>query len=179
MWSLDSNGNYLSNLTAPIAGNSSTLESFETIFGQDLNGDGTIGIPAASHALAANVTANNNGSSITNSAVNSSSDNFHFGKEDFHFNGGATGQTPVSPNTQNSAVATATHDSFVFAHDHGPAGAASSTPWVDTTPPGNSAAVHTHAAPAETQEDAFGASSIPDAAHAAQWLAHHGDFHVI
>ena len=40
VWSLDSNGNYLSNLTAPIAGNSSTLESFETIFGQDLNGDG-------------------------------------------------------------------------------------------------------------------------------------------
>ena len=45
VWSLDSNGNYLSNLTAPIAGNSSTLESFETIFGQDLNGDGTIGPP--------------------------------------------------------------------------------------------------------------------------------------
>lgn len=45
VWSVDSNGNYLSNLTAPITGNSSTVESFETIFGQDLNGDGHIGPP--------------------------------------------------------------------------------------------------------------------------------------
>jgi Tryptophan-rich Synechocystis species C-terminal domain len=46
IWSTDSSGNYVSNLTPPVAGNSSTLESFEPIFQQDLNGDGVITIPA-------------------------------------------------------------------------------------------------------------------------------------
>ena len=45
VWSLDSNGNYLSNLLMPVAGNTAALENFETIFNQDLNGDGTIGLP--------------------------------------------------------------------------------------------------------------------------------------
>src|SRR6202041_2605948 len=45
VWSVDSSGNYLSNLATSVTGNSSTLESFETIFGQDLNGDGHIGAP--------------------------------------------------------------------------------------------------------------------------------------
>ncbi len=45
VWSLDSNGNYVSNLASSVAGNSATLESFETIFNQDLNGDGSIGAP--------------------------------------------------------------------------------------------------------------------------------------
>ena len=43
-WSTDSNGNYLSNLIPAVAGNSTALESLETTFNQDLNGDGTIGI---------------------------------------------------------------------------------------------------------------------------------------
>jgi hypothetical protein len=47
IWSTDSNGNYTSNLTPAIPGNSTTLENFETIFHQDLNGDGVIGIPSA------------------------------------------------------------------------------------------------------------------------------------
>ena len=45
VWSVDANGNYLSNLATAVAGTSATLESFETIFGQDLNGDGHIGPP--------------------------------------------------------------------------------------------------------------------------------------
>jgi serralysin len=44
-WSTDSNGNYLSNLFAPVSGTSTVLESLETTFNQDLNGDGQIGIP--------------------------------------------------------------------------------------------------------------------------------------
>ena len=44
-WSTDSNGNYLSNLFGPVSGNSTALEALETTFNQDLNGDGTIGIP--------------------------------------------------------------------------------------------------------------------------------------
>ncbi len=45
IWSTDSSGNYSSSLTATVAGNSTTLEAFETTFQQDLNGDGTIGVP--------------------------------------------------------------------------------------------------------------------------------------
>ena len=47
-WTTDANGNYSSNLTGWETGNSSAVESLETIFGQDLNGDGTIGVPPAS-----------------------------------------------------------------------------------------------------------------------------------
>ncbi len=45
VWSLDSNGNYLSNLINLVAGNNFCAEAIETIFTQDLNGDGTIGFP--------------------------------------------------------------------------------------------------------------------------------------
>jgi serralysin len=44
-WSTDSNGNYLGQLFGPVSGNSGALESLETTFNQDLNGDGTVGIP--------------------------------------------------------------------------------------------------------------------------------------
>ena len=47
VWSTDSSGNYLSDIGA-VAGTSSALESLEPIFGQDLNGDGVIGLPAQS-----------------------------------------------------------------------------------------------------------------------------------
>ena len=45
IWSTDNNGNYITNLASGISGTSSTLENFETVFQQDLNGDGTIGPP--------------------------------------------------------------------------------------------------------------------------------------
>jgi serralysin len=44
VWSTDSNGNYVANLISVVSGNSVSLESYETTFHQDLNGDGTIGI---------------------------------------------------------------------------------------------------------------------------------------
>ncbi|MDH2344387.1 M10 family metallopeptidase C-terminal domain-containing protein [Bradyrhizobium sp. SSUT77] len=44
-WSTDTNGNYTSNLTSDLQGVSTTVETFETTFHQDFNGDGTIGIP--------------------------------------------------------------------------------------------------------------------------------------
>jgi len=47
VWNTDSSGNFVSN-TAAMSGTSSTLESFETSFHQDLNGDGVIGVPAVS-----------------------------------------------------------------------------------------------------------------------------------
>ena len=51
IWSLDSGGNYVTHLVSGttgtgVLGNTTTLESYEPIFHQDLNGDGTIGIPA-------------------------------------------------------------------------------------------------------------------------------------
>jgi hypothetical protein len=45
IWSVDSSGNFISSIGSNLAGNSTALENFETIFGQDLNGDGTIGPP--------------------------------------------------------------------------------------------------------------------------------------
>ena len=45
IWQTDSNGNFQS--YAVYAGNSAALQSLETSFHQDLNGDGTIGVPAA------------------------------------------------------------------------------------------------------------------------------------
>ncbi|QDP23830.1 heparin lyase I family protein [Bradyrhizobium cosmicum] len=44
IWNTDAKGNYLSN-TAALSGDSITLEQAETSFRQDLNGDGTIGVP--------------------------------------------------------------------------------------------------------------------------------------
>jgi hypothetical protein len=46
IWSIDSSGKYLSNIVGAVAGNSLALETIETAFNQDLNGDGVIGIYA-------------------------------------------------------------------------------------------------------------------------------------
>jgi serralysin len=45
VWSTDSNGSFVANLTGTVSGNSTVLENLENTFHQDLNGDGTIGIP--------------------------------------------------------------------------------------------------------------------------------------
>ena len=44
VWTTDSSGNYLSDI-GTVSGTSAALESLETSFHQDLNGDGVIGIP--------------------------------------------------------------------------------------------------------------------------------------
>jgi serralysin len=44
LWTTDSSGNHLTD-SAPMLGTSYTLESLETVFNQDLNGDGVIGPP--------------------------------------------------------------------------------------------------------------------------------------
>ena len=45
VWNTDSSGNYVSSAFGAVSGSSTALESIETTFHQDLNGDGTIGIP--------------------------------------------------------------------------------------------------------------------------------------
>ena len=47
VWNTDSSGNYVSNAIGAVSGTSAALESLETSFHQDLNGDGVIGLPAA------------------------------------------------------------------------------------------------------------------------------------
>ena len=49
VWTTDSNGNFISN-SAVLSGSSSALQSFETSFHQDLNGDGAIGVPGTVHS---------------------------------------------------------------------------------------------------------------------------------
>ena len=46
VWTTDSNGNFISQ-SAVLSGSSSALQSFETSFHQDLNGDGAIGVPVS------------------------------------------------------------------------------------------------------------------------------------
>ena len=48
VWNTDSNGNYVSNAFGTVSGTSAALESIETSFKQDLNGDGAIGSPPPS-----------------------------------------------------------------------------------------------------------------------------------
>ncbi|QPF90265.1 Ig-like domain-containing protein [Bradyrhizobium commune] len=43
VWTTDSNGNFTSNLLSNVSGTSASLQSIETLFQQDLNGDGAIG----------------------------------------------------------------------------------------------------------------------------------------
>jgi len=50
IWNTDAKGNYLSN-TAALSGDSITLEQAETSFRQDLNGDGTIGVPTTASTI--------------------------------------------------------------------------------------------------------------------------------
>jgi len=45
IWYFDDSGNFLSDPIGTVSGQSSQLESFETSFGYDLNGDGIIGLP--------------------------------------------------------------------------------------------------------------------------------------
>jgi len=49
-WTTDSNGNYTSNITGLVDGTSNAVETLETTFHQDLNGDGVIGVPSPASA---------------------------------------------------------------------------------------------------------------------------------
>jgi hypothetical protein len=53
VWTTHANGNYTGNMIPVVAGTSTALEGLESTFGQDLNGDRTIGIvdAAASDAF--------------------------------------------------------------------------------------------------------------------------------
>jgi hypothetical protein len=52
VWNADSNGNYVSNAISSVSGSDAAFEAIETSFHQDLNGDGTVGVPAGGHSIA-------------------------------------------------------------------------------------------------------------------------------
>jgi hypothetical protein len=58
IWTTDSNGNFLS-WNGVLSGTDPVLESFEPTFGQDLNGDGTIGVVGAAGSASAGSVLNN------------------------------------------------------------------------------------------------------------------------
>ena len=49
VWDTDANGNWTSSPIGVVAGSSPELEALEPSFQQDLNGDGTVGLPMASN----------------------------------------------------------------------------------------------------------------------------------
>src|SRR5207237_501426 len=51
VWNTDSNGNDTTNTIGTVSGSSTALESLEPSFHQDLNGDGVIGVPAATTSV--------------------------------------------------------------------------------------------------------------------------------
>jgi len=48
VWATDHNGNYLSSIIGVVSATDANLEAIEATFQQDLNGDGTIGLPSSS-----------------------------------------------------------------------------------------------------------------------------------
>ncbi|MGY4334580.1 serralysin [Bradyrhizobium sp. LB7.2] len=46
-WSVDVSGNYTGNIVPEVTGTNASFQSLETTFHQDLNGDGTIGVPTS------------------------------------------------------------------------------------------------------------------------------------
>ena len=176
VWSTDSNGNYLSNIIGAVAGNSSALESLETTFGQDLNGDGHIGVPSGTSPVASST-------ATVSATANSVPDNFHFASDGsgtphvitFSLHpGNATGQTETAPNGTSSMAG---HDVFVFALNSGLVNGANFTSVMDAAYAGNTALNNIDAALAEAY-DGSGNAVATNAGHAAQFWAHH-DFHFI
>ncbi len=81
VWSADSNGNWIQDLIHDVPGTNTALESIETTFKQDLNGDGVIGVPvsAATSPVATNqATANQLAGSGPINATAAAGDTFVF-----------------------------------------------------------------------------------------------------
>ncbi|MET4119733.1 serralysin [Bradyrhizobium sp. JR1.5] len=53
IWTTASNGNYTATPLSFVSGSNAALQSYESIFHQDLNGDGIIGVPSAAQSFAA------------------------------------------------------------------------------------------------------------------------------
>ena len=114
VWNADSNGNFVSNLTGAVSGNSLVLEAFETTFHQDLNGDGTIGPPAATSPVATNSAASDG---PVNAAAAISGDSFVFAPNFGHVT--VTNDTALAGIEFSHAVFTNINALLIAADDDG------------------------------------------------------------
>ena len=89
-WSTDSNGNYQSHLIGGVSGNSLALETLETTFHQDLNGDGVIGIPSATRPTVAQLFGAQSGSPTFEGATLTLDDPSAFNVQIIGFSGDGT-----------------------------------------------------------------------------------------
>ena len=163
VWNVDSNGNYISDY-GPLAGNSITLETLETTFNQDLNGDGHIGNSTASESVTAS----------PRSTANSLADNFHFTKES---DGGAASQTPIYSGPQNNTVTNVADDFFVFTPNDGPSSSASFVHSTGITSLNGKVFAGIDAALTRTNDDTLDNDHIADAIHVPH--SHHSDLHLV
>jgi hypothetical protein len=96
VWNTDTNGNDTTNTIGTVSGSSAALEGLETSFHQDLNGDGVIGVPAAtSPATMSPVQATPSSVSQASVGTGPTSDSFVF-RTDL---GGGSARNPGSANT--------------------------------------------------------------------------------
>ena len=165
VWTTDSSGNFVSN-SGSMSGTSATLESLETSFHQDLNGDGVIGVPApaATSPIATSPVATS--PVATNDAATHLADN------------GGTG----------AIFSVGRGEAFVFAPNFGQADIANFVPETDSIQFGKTNFADISALLAAVHNDGHGNAVITDAANdtltiehvtAEQLYAHQHDFHIV
>jgi hypothetical protein len=134
VWNTDSSGNYISQ-TAIVSGTSATLESLETSFHQDLNGDGVIG-------LAVRATAE---------LVGTASESLKF--------------ISVADNSTVNILVGADHDTFFFKPNFGQATITPFTPGNDTIQINPAVSASMESLLAAIHNDSHSNSVITDATH--------------
>jgi 20S proteasome alpha/beta subunit len=122
VWNTDFNGNITTNALATTSGSSTALESLETSFQQDLNGDGTIGIP--SHTSPAAQVASAALAAPAAPSLGGGGDGFVFRPDLGSIGGGNAPPPAVSPAagemlTLTTAAAAVAHIDVVDVHDLG------------------------------------------------------------
>jgi serralysin len=181
-WTTDANGNYTSNLSGLVGGTSSTVQSLEPIFHQDLNGDGVIGAPSSVLSASASTTSN---AAELQPTTSSTSGNFHF--SDIGQSRMVVSSGPAIQPSGNLAAWTGTQDNFIFSPNHGQVTVASFTPVTDNTG-FKSAFASSENLMGTFHSETPGNAIITDAPHDAlsaqhvtvgEMLAHLADFHIL
>ena len=107
-WSTDSSGNYTSNIIGAVSGTSSALESLETSFYQDLNGDGMIGVPTTVIEANGNIQLSQMSQAATiDRAASYSLGNFKFASDDQ--SGTMVYDSPTDASTQTTTAPAVDH----------------------------------------------------------------------